>query len=168
LPELPRQRIIKQTNNIQQVARLMQSKCVRTLLTVLTTLSLSGLLFAGQTSPPQPLASEPQPVQPASHDLYNPARVALVNAERQLAESSRQEQDILERVQQMHKELESSLSLLAEAADKDPGMQQSITDIRNRLSALKDRPALCPLDNNSSIDVYGKVLADLQALIDRY
>jgi len=126
------------------------------------------MLSAGQTSPPQAVAEQPRPEQPVSHDIYNPARVALVNAQRQLAESSRQEQDILERIRQMHRELESSLALLSDAASKDPAMEESIGTVRARLAALKDRPGLCPMDNNSSLAEYDLLLKDLQALIEHY
>jgi septal ring factor EnvC (AmiA/AmiB activator) len=104
----------------------------------------------------------------ASHDLYNPARTALVNARKQLAESSRQERDILERIKRMHTDLDSSLALLANAGDLDPSMQDQIGDVRKRLAALQDRPSLCPMDSTSSLLVYDQLLDDLQALITHY
>ena len=78
------------------------------------------------------LAETPPPA--ATHDIYNPAHTALVNAQRQLAESSRQQQEISERLQRMHAEIDSSLELLKSARELDPAMKASIETISNRLS----------------------------------
>ena len=107
-------------------------------------------------------------VSSAGHDLYSPARTALLNAQRQVAESLGQEREILERLRQMHGALDSSLALLANAEELDPSMKSRIEDVRNRLAALQDKPALCPQDKNSSLDVYSQLLGDLQALIEHY
>jgi septal ring factor EnvC (AmiA/AmiB activator) len=104
----------------------------------------------------------------SSHDIYNPARTALVNAERQLSETAREEQDILERLQRMHGELDSALQLLASAEQLDPAMQAPIADVRERLAALQDKPSLCPQDSSSAVVTYQQLLGDVQALIEHY
>jgi hypothetical protein len=131
---------------------------------IISALALPLALLVGTAS--IPLGATP--TAPGGHDLYNPARTALVNAQKQLAESSRQEQDILGRVRQMHSELDSSLALLGNAAELDPVMREQIAAVRARLAALQDKPALCPMDNSSSLRVYSQLLDDLQALIDHY
>jgi hypothetical protein len=112
------------------------------------------------------LAENPPPA--ATHDIYNPARTALVNAQRQLAESSRQQQEILDRLQRVYAELDSSLALMASAGELDPAMQAPIESIRTRLAALRERPSSCPMANTSSLDVYTQLLDELQGLIEQY
>lgn len=132
---------------------------------LLSLFALAGILLAGRAGI-APVAAAPPPT--ATHDIYNPARTALVNAQRQLAESARLEKDILQRLKQMHRELDSSLELLASAQQLDPAMQGSIDAVRQRLAELRDSPALCPLDRPSSVGVYAGLLDELQALIEHY
>ncbi len=122
-------------------------------------ISISGLALAGTATPAAP---------DAQHDIYNPARTALVNAQRQLAESSRQEKDILEAIERMRGELDASLALLSQAEQLDPSMQEPIAQLRARLAALQDRPSLCPEDSTSSLGVYSRLLDEMQGLIDHY
>ena len=131
----------------------------------MTTLALAALLLLAATGRPL-LAETPPPV--AKHDIYNPARTALVNAQRQLAESSRQQQDMLERLQRIHSELDNSLALLESAGQLDPSMRAPIEDLRTRLSALKDQTSLCPMGSGASVDSYSQLLNELQAMIEHY
>jgi chromosome segregation ATPase len=101
-------------------------------------------------------------------DIYNPARTALINAQRQLAESSQLEKDILERVQRMHTELTASLDLLASAQQHDPSMITQIEALRSQLVELQSNHRTCLDDGKASLQLYDKLLADLQALIDHY
>lgn len=112
------------------------------------------------------LADTPPPAK--SHDIYNPARTDLVNAQRRLAESSQQQQDILERLERMHAELDNSLALLASAAQHDPSMANPIERVRKRLATLKEQPSLCPAGNSSVLEVYSQLLDELQGLIEHY
>lgn len=142
----------------------MQQRRASFPITIPATAALALLLLVVTGMPL--LAETPAPA--ATHDIYNPARTALVNAQRQLAESSRQQQEILERLQRVHTELNSSLALLESAGQLDPSMQAPIEDIRTRLAALKDQPATCPMGNSSSLEVYNQLLGELQGLIEHY
>ncbi|MCP5122906.1 MAG: hypothetical protein H6984_10605 [Pseudomonadales bacterium] len=143
----------------------MQTRRVLLSLATIAALVLPVLTLLETSSMPLAAATTPSAV---NHDIYNPARTALVNAQRQLAESSRQEQDILQRTKRMHEELDKSLALLANAGALDPAMKAQIDAVRVRLAALQDRPALCPMDRNSSLTVYEQLVADLQQLIEQY
>jgi hypothetical protein len=140
----------------------MQKRLVSPPITMLTLPALLLLVITGM-----PLLAEAPPPAP-THDIYNPARTALVNAQRQLAESSRQQQEILDRLQRIYAELDSSLALLASAGELDPAMQTPIESIRTRLAALRERPSDCPMANTSSLDVYTQLLDELQGLIEHY
>ena len=103
-----------------------------------------------------------------AHDLYNPARTALVNAQLQLAESSQQQREFLERAERMVKGMDNSLALLENAGQLDPSMRVSIEEVRERLVALRQEASLCSLDKRTTLDTYGQLLNDLQGLIERY
>jgi septal ring factor EnvC (AmiA/AmiB activator) len=163
LPELQRCPGIKPTYQ-SPAAFPMKTPRMPVPMTLIATLAMPVVLLIGSASASLGAAT----TSSASHDLYNPARTALVNAQLHLAESSRQEQDILERLKRMHTELDSSLALLANAGDLDPSMRDQIEDARRRLAALQDKPALCPMDSGSSLLVYDQLLDDLQALIAHY
>jgi len=140
----------------------MQKRLVSPPITMLTLPALLLLVITGMPL----LAEAPPPAK--THDIYNPARTALVNAQRQLAESSRQQQEILERMQRVYAELDSSLALLASAGKLDPAMEAPIESIRTRLATLREQPSDCPMVNSSSLDVYTQLLDELQGLIEHY
>jgi chromosome segregation ATPase len=103
-----------------------------------------------------------------AHDLYNPARTALVNARRQLAETFRQEEDILRQRQRVHEELDESLTLLANARQLDPAMAEPIEALRKRIAALEQDPCASRLDSETMKDLYDRLLADFETLIEHY
>lgn len=122
-----------------------------------------------RTGPPQLTDSSVLPVTRTSdHDLYNPARTALINARAQLAETLSQEQDILEQMQRVHRELDASLTLLANARQIDPAMKVPINTLRARLSALEDDRAVAQMDTETLRGTYQRLLADFEALIQHY
>ena len=104
----------------------------------------------------------------ASHDMYNPARTALVNARRQLAETFRQEQDILVQRQRVHRELLESLKLLENAENLDPSMAEPIEDLKQRISTLERDPCASQFDDKSLKELYDELLADFETLIGHY
>ena len=138
----------------------MTMRSVLVSMTIITVLALVVYVLIGPANTP--------PVMAGNHDIYNPARTALVNAQKQLAESAKQEQDMLQRIQRMHRELDSSLELLASAETLDPSQRAPIEALRTRLAALKDRPTLCPMDNQTSLDIYAGLLDDIQSMIEHY
>lgn len=135
------------------------------LLAPTSALALGVLLLTATTAIPL-AAAGPSPA--AAHDIYNPARIALVNAQRQVAEALRAEQELLERMQRLHGELDSSLEALARAERLDPAMAEPIATVRAALAELQANAALCPMGYRSSIAAYSDLLAELQTLIDHY
>ncbi len=129
-----------------------------TLLTVLL-LALYGMgtsLWAESSSPTGP------------HDLYNPARTALVNAQLQLAEASQQRREFQESAERMVKGIDNSLALLENASQLDPSRKAAIDEVRERLAALQREASLCTLARSTTLDTYNQLLNDLQGLIERY
>ena len=112
------------------------------------------------------LAEAPPPEGP--HDLYNAARTALVNAQLQLAESSQQQREFLERIERMAKGIDNSLALLENASQLDPSRKVAIDQVRQRLAALQQEASLCTLARSTTLDTYDQLLNDLQGLIERY
>jgi chromosome segregation ATPase len=106
--------------------------------------------------------------QPGSHDLYNPARTALVNARRQLAETFRQEQDIQVQRERVHRELAESLKLLENAEQLDQAMKAPIEDLKQRIAALDQDPCGSRHEGKSLEELYDELLADFEALIAHY
>jgi hypothetical protein len=106
--------------------------------------------------------------QGSEQGLYNPARVAIINARQQLSESLRQEEDILEQVRRVHKELDASLALLASAEQIDPTMKAPIDALRAQLSALENDPSVAQMDSETLRSTYEHLLAEFEALIEHY
>lgn len=128
-----------------------------------------GLLLATGTGTPL-LADERATAETAApaHDLYNPARTALVNARRQLAETFRQEQDILKQRQSVHRELDESLKLLATAEQIDPSMKAPIEALREQIAELERDPCASKYEGETLKELYDKLLAEFEALIEHY
>lgn len=102
------------------------------------------------------------------HDLYHPARTALVNARRQLAETFRQEQDIQVQRQRVHRELVESLKLLENAEQLDPSMKGPIETLKQRIEVLESDPCASQFDGSSLKEMYDELLAEFEALIEHY
>lgn len=136
----------------------------------MTTTFLLGMLVMWLAGPVllAPAEADTGAAAEVRHDLYNPARVALVNARRQVAESSSQEQEMLVSIKRMHAELDSSIELLADAQNMDPSIKARLQAIRERLAALGDSSSLCPMGSDSSLQTYDQILDELQRLIDQY
>jgi hypothetical protein len=126
------------------------------------------LLAAGGAAPVRAGGDTAVATHAPEHDLYNPARAALVNARRQLAETFRQEQDILEQRRRVHRELDASLKLLADAEQLDPSMSAPIEGLRERISVLESDPCATQFDGETLKELYDRLLADFEALIEHY
>ena len=59
-------------------------------------------------------------------------------------------------------------SLTPSDSSLNPTGNSKIEAVRENLASLEDRPALCPMDNESSMDVYKQLLDELQTLIEQY
>lgn len=68
----------------------------------------------------------------------------------------------------MHDELQKSLALLTNEEQLDPASKSKIEAVRENLATLEHRPALCPMDNASSLEVYKQLLDELHTLIEQY
>jgi chromosome segregation ATPase len=147
----------------------MQRKRVVTFSIIVAAILGIAIFLLVRTAPPELADNSVLPVTRTSdHDLYNPARTALVNARAQLAETFSQEEDILEQMQRVHRELDESLTLLANARQIDPAMKAPIDALRARLSALEDDRAVAHMDTETLRGIYQRLLADFEALIQHY
>ena len=143
----------------------------RTVIISITAAVILGIAAFLLLRPAEPPSTDDQPVPAASdagHDLYNPARTALINARQHLSESFSQEQDILEQVQRVHQELDESLTLLARAEQIDPKVKVEVDALRARLAALEDQRSLGRMDEQALRDTYEALLRDFEDLIQRY
>ncbi len=131
-------------------------------------LVIAALLLVASSKPPLADDNNLPAAQGSDQGLYNPARVALINARRQLSESFSQEQEILEQVRRVHKELDASLALLASAEQSDPTMKAQIDALRAQLSALENDPSVAQMDSETLRSTYERLLAEFEALIEHY
>jgi len=138
-----------------------------TLLAVLT-LAVTAYVLLDTIGEPLAAGHELLVAQDEEHDLYNPARTALVNARQRLSESFSQEQDILEQVKRVHEELDESLRLLARAEEIDPNVKAQVDALRARLTALEDERTLSGMDEQELRDIYQALLRDFEELIQHY
>jgi hypothetical protein len=129
---------------------------------------VAAFLLVMSATPPLADDNTLPAAQGLDQGLYNPARVALINARQQLSESLRQEEDILEQVRRVHKELDASLALLASAEQIDPTMKAPIEALRAQLSALENDPSVAEMDSETLRSTYQRLLAEFEALIERY
>jgi len=155
---------------MQQYSATMQRKRIigTFSLIVAAILMIAALLLVKSVHSPSVGDHNAPAVQDSEEGLYNPARVALVNAREQLSESFNQEQDILEQVKRVHKELDASLDLLARAEQIDPTMKAPIEALRAQLTALENDPAVAKMDGEELHRAYEHLLAEFEALIERY
>lgn len=50
----------------------------------------------------------------------------------------------------------------------NPTSKSKTEAVRANMATPEDRPALCPMDNESSLDVSKQLLDELQAVIEQY
>lgn len=50
----------------------------------------------------------------------------------------------------------------------NPTSKSKTEAVRANMATLEDRPALCPMDNESSLDVSKQLLDELQTVIEQY
>ena len=132
----------------------------------LCALSLSALREPAAT-PAAPVISTDGEVTPG-HDIYNPARTAMVNAHKELAESLELEREIVDRIGRARQKIDASVALLASAGRYDPAMQPPIDRLQSQLTNVLNSASLCPGDTPSCLDLYRQMLDDLQTLIEQY
>ena len=120
---------------------------------------------AAEPAPPAPLTAAA--VAP-DHDIYNPARTAMVNAQKELAESLELEREVVERIEHARQKIDASAALLASAGRLDPSMQAPIEQLQSQLTTLQNSASLCPGDTASCLGLYRQMLDDLQAMIEQY
>lgn len=100
-------------------------------------------------------------------NYYQPARVALVSAQRQLAESYSHEKALLEQLRIVHNELDAAMGDLQKAEYLDHADQREIESLRLRLKALEDAKQLSHTTPEQLQESYQSLTAQLDALINR-
>jgi hypothetical protein len=71
-------------------------------------------------------------------------------------------------VQRVHRELDASLTLLANARQIDPTMKAPIDALRAKLSALENNSSMDRMDSETLRKTYKHLLDEFEALIEHY
>jgi septal ring factor EnvC (AmiA/AmiB activator) len=100
-------------------------------------------------------------------NYYQPARVALVSAQRQLAESYSHEKALIEQLHTVHSELDAAMADLEKAESLDHADKREIETMRVRLQALEDARQLSHTTPEQLQESYQGLTAQLDALINR-
>jgi chromosome segregation ATPase len=100
-------------------------------------------------------------------NYYQPARVALVSAQRQLAESYSHEKALLEQLRIVHNELDAAMANLGKAEKLDHADKRKIESLRLRLKSLEDARQLSHTTPEQLQESYQSLTTQLDALIDK-
>jgi septal ring factor EnvC (AmiA/AmiB activator) len=104
-------------------------------------------------------------IRQSEPDYYQPARAALVAAQKRLADSYQHETALIEQLQISHRDLDAAINELQKAARKAPGNQQRIEDLRVRLHALADPDWLAKADTKQMQQSFRELSDEIDALI---
>jgi DNA repair ATPase RecN len=100
-------------------------------------------------------------------NLYNPARIDIVKAQRHLYEAygqSTKAAQLREEIRATHLSLEDAAALLNKAEGLDPSQRQQIAVIRRRLTALEDSEKTERMTPKELHDAYQKLSEELAQL----
>lgn len=103
-------------------------------------------------------------------NLYDPARVALVEAQRNLSEAyghAAQEKALYEQVQAVHRSLDQALTLLGNAERLDPSDRAMIDSLRARLTLLEDDQKILHTPDSELRRSFQELSEEMQKLIER-
>jgi septal ring factor EnvC (AmiA/AmiB activator) len=100
-------------------------------------------------------------------DYYDPARAALIKAERQFEESLVHEEVMIDQLKMAHEELDSAIAQLAKVADLDPVHRSRIESLRKSLQSIERKNSADPGETNPEKlqQDYRDLLAQIGALI---
>jgi hypothetical protein len=128
-------------------------------------ISLSLLLAVGAVSAPfvyDLLRDRP--------NLYDPARTALVAAQRNLSEAYAhvaEERELLEQVKAAHQDLRDALALVDQAERLDPADKAAIDALQAQLARLEDDGSILQMDDEQVRATYQGISEQLQTLIEK-
>ena len=100
-------------------------------------------------------------------NYYEPARGYLSEAAVHLSESFGDEKELLERLQRVHTNLESTIALLEKAEAVDHADQREIETLRVRLKSLEDTQRLLNMDPKELHRSYDALIGEIKALSHR-
>jgi hypothetical protein len=100
-------------------------------------------------------------------DLFEPARGAISDAAMILSQTYSDEQDLIDRFQTVHRQLEKVIALLDRAKRLDPADRREIETLRVRLQALENPSRMVSDDPERLKHSYHELIEQLNALADR-
>ena len=100
-------------------------------------------------------------------NYYDPARAALIKAQRQFEESLVHEQVLIEQLKMAHEGLDSAIAQLAKVADLDPAHRSRIESLRKSLQSIENQNSTDSGETNPEKlqQAYRDLLAQIDALI---
>jgi hypothetical protein len=103
-------------------------------------------------------------------NLYDPTRIALVEAQRDLSEAyghATQEKALFKQVRAAHHALDKALTFLEKAERLDPIDKSTIENLRTHLNLLEDDQKILHMTNAELRRTYQELFEQMQALIKR-
>lgn len=101
-------------------------------------------------------------------DLYDPTRVALVEAQRKLNDAYFhiiEERALVAKVREAHRDLRAALDLMEKAERLDPADQATIEKLRMTLKLVEDDRKVLAMSNDELRHIYQEMTAQMQTLI---
>ena len=106
----------------------------------------------------------------ARPDLYDPTRIALVEAQRNLSQAyghTTREKALFEQIRAAHRALDEALTLLEKAERLDPTDKATIENLRIRLTPLEDDQKILHMTDAELHQTYQELFEQMQVLIKR-
>lgn len=103
-------------------------------------------------------------------NFYDPARTALVAAQRNLSEAYAhvaEERQLLEQVKAAHQDIRDALALVDQAERLDPADKAAIDALQAQLARLEDDGRILQMDDEQVRSVYQGISEQLQTLIEK-
>lgn len=106
----------------------------------------------------------------ARPNFYDPTRIALVEAQRNLSQAyghTTQEKALFDQIRAAHRALDDALTLLEKAERLDPADKATIENLHTRLTPLEDDQKILHMTNAELRRTYQELFEQMQALIKR-
>lgn len=102
-------------------------------------------------------------------NLYDPTRIALVEAQRNLSEAyghATQERALFEQIRSAHRDLDEALTLLEKAEHLDPAQKAAMDSLRARLIQLEDDQKVLKMSDTELRQNYQYLADQMERIIE--
>jgi len=100
-------------------------------------------------------------------NFYHPARYSLTEAALQLSESYGEERELTRRFDLVRQHLRQAISLLEQAARRDPADKRQLEALRVRMQALQDPDWIASSTPEAQHGAYEALISELNALAEK-